>query len=121
LGVTPGGAGALALVALAQPATPSIQVQDNTDGKLIWAIGRTIAAATATENLRATHGWTGASYDVQTRTAAPFAILDSMYTAATAFTAVRPAQFPPLHVNWSPSNVPQSGDKAAGLIGTSHF
>jgi hypothetical protein len=55
------------------------------------------------------------------RLAAPFALLDSMYTAARAFMAVRPVVFPPLKVNWSPRNAPQSGDKAQGFIGTSHF
>jgi hypothetical protein len=73
-------------------------------------------------NLRAAHGWTGSAYDANGRAAAPFAILDSMFTASRAFMTVRPSvSFPPLKVNWSPNNVPQSGDKTQGLIGTSHF
>lgn len=120
---TDAGTGQLAVVALAKTAAmPVIQVQDNTDGNAIWAIGANLDATQTTQNLRATHGWTGTAFDVNTRTAAPFAILDSMYTAATAFIAVRPAAtFPALPVNWSPNNVPQSGNKAQGFITTSHF
>lgn len=111
----------LALYALARSVTPFIQVEDNTDDNSIWAISSALAARDATVNLHAGHGWTGAGYDAARRDAAPFAVLDSMYTASQAFLAVRPVQFPPLHVNWSPNNVPQSGNKAAGQIGTSHF
>jgi len=125
LSFTESGTGQLAVVALSQtPATanPAIRVQDNTDGGSVWGIGANLDATATTQNLRATHGWTGSSFDPATRSAAPFAILDSMYTAATAFLAVRPAvAFAPLVVNWSPNNVPQAGDKALGQIGTSHF
>lgn len=119
---TESGTGQLAVVALAQTSAPAIQVQDNTDAGAVWGIGAALNATQTTQDLRATHGWTGTSFDAATRTAAPFAILDSMYTAARAFLAVRPAAaFPALPVNWSPNNVPQGGDKTLGQIGTSHF
>lgn len=121
VGVAPQGSAPLTLYALARSVTPFIQVEDNTDGNAVWAVSSALAARDATVNLHAGHGWTGAGYDATHREAAPFAVLDSMYTASQAFLAVRPVQFPPLHVNWSPNNVPQSGDKAAGQIGTSHF
>ncbi len=111
----------MTLVCLAESVTPQIVVENNTNNNAVWGISTPIQAANATANLHATHGWTGASYDPATRTAAPFAVLDSMFTAATAFTAVRNVVFPPLHVNWSPDNVPQSGTTASGQIGTSHF
>ena len=124
LSFTPSGAGALQVVALASSLTPSIIVQDNTTtgGPSPWGLGAAVTAGTTTVNLHATHGWTGTSYDPATRLAAPFAILDSMYTASHAFIAARPsAVFPELKVNWSPNNAPQAGDKTLGQIGTSHF
>jgi len=117
---TESGTGQLAAVVLARTTAPAILVQDNTDGA-IWAIGANLDATATTMDLRATHGWAGSSYDPARRSAGPFAILDSMTTAARAFLAVRPVAFPPLVVNWSPENVPQTGDKTLGQIGTSHF
>ena len=121
LSFTESGTGQLAVACLARTAEPVIQVQDNTDGGAIWAIGAALDASATTMDLHATHGWTGSSFDPAARSAAPFAILDSMYTAARAFQAVRSVTFPALAVNWSPDNVPQSGDAALGQIGTSHF
>lgn len=118
---TPPASGALQVVALASSSTPSIIVQDNTAAGAAWALGATLGSG-STQDLHATHGWTGSSYSAAGRLAAPFAILDSMYTASQAFMAVRPTvAFPTLRVNWSPNNVPQTGNKPAGLIGTSHF
>jgi hypothetical protein len=119
---TPGPTGQLMLVALAKTTTPPIQVEDNTNHDAIWGIGSVIADASPTKSLHATHGWTGAGYDPSRRIAAPFAILDSMYTAARKFLDIpRTIAFPPLKVNWSPENVSQWGDKPRGRIGTSHY
>lgn len=116
------GAGAgLSVVVLAKTSSPPIQVEDNTDSNAIWAMGAPVTSASATVNVHATHGWTGSRFDASKRQAAPFAVLDSMYTAGRAFLAVRSVPFPSLKVNWSPNNVPQSGDKSAGFIGTSHY
>lgn len=118
----PGSATAtLSIVVLARSASPSIQVEDNTDGDAVWAMGHTLATTRETVNLHAGHGWTGSRYDAARRLAAPFAVLDSMYTAAQAFLAVRDVDFPPLKVNWSPDNVPEQGDKSRGFISTSHY
>lgn len=113
--------GTLQVVVLASSSTPSIIVQDNTASGAAWGLGATLGSGN-TVDLHATHGWTGTSYSAQNRLAAPFAILDSMYTASQAFMAARPSVvFPALRVNWSPNNVPQAGNKALGQIGTSHF
>lgn len=112
---------AATLVALARTTNPAIQVEDNTDGNAVWAVGVSMPLTATTQNLHAGHGWTGSGFNASQRFAAPFAILDSMYTAARSFMAVRTVTFPELKVNWSPNNVPQSGDKAQGRIGTSHF
>ncbi|QDE89243.1 hypothetical protein BHS06_09910 [Myxococcus xanthus] len=117
----PSGSGALTVVALAKTTQPEIQIEDNTDNNAIWAVGGDITTTVTTKDLHATHGWAGTSYTASRRIAAPFAILDSMYTASRAFMDVRPVNFPLLKVNWSPNNVPQSGSKPQGRIGTSHF
>lgn len=119
IGFTP-GTGPMQVQVLARSQNPSIQVEDNTANNATWAFGATLNAGQTTLDLNATHGWTGTSYGANRR-AAPFAILDSMYTASKAFQAVRTVNFPALKVNWSPNNAPQSGNKAAGQISTSHF
>ncbi|NTX39378.1 hypothetical protein HUA78_33575 [Myxococcus sp. CA033] len=119
------GTGAnLTLATLAKTTTPAIQVEDNTARNAIWAVSATITGGTTSRDLHAGHGWTGSSYNPSQRVAAPFAILDSMYTASRAFLAVRTVPFPPLKVNWSPNNIAErnnSGDTSTGQIGTSHF
>jgi hypothetical protein len=112
--------GQVDVVVLAKTANPVIQIEDNTDGDAIWAIGKS-GVGPGTHDLHAPSGWMGSSYDAQQRRAAPFAILDSMYTAAHAFMADRTVTYPALKVNWSPNNVSQAGNKALGQIGTSHF
>jgi hypothetical protein len=113
--------GTLQVVVLASTSTPAIIVQDNTSSGAALGLGAVLGSGN-TLDLRATHGWTGSSYSTANRQAAPFAILDSMYTAAQAFIAVRPSVvFPTLRVNWSPNNAPQAGNTAIGQIGTSHF
>jgi hypothetical protein len=120
---TPGPEGALVVAALAETSAPPIRVMDNTAGNAVWAVGDPIDDASPVRDIHATHGWTGASYDAGRRIAAPFAILDSMYTAARKFIDLpdRTVTFPLLKVHWSPSNTTQPGNTAAGLIGTSHY
>lgn len=113
--------GTMVVSVLARTLSPPIQVEDNTDGNAVWGMTSVVRSPTGTLNLHATHGWAGRGYDATLRVAAPFAVLDSMYTAARAFLAARTVDFPALKVNWSPDNVPQSGDKATGAISTSHY
>jgi hypothetical protein len=62
------------------------------------------SASVAVRNVIATTGWDGASY-VGDRSAAPFAILDSIYTAMTFIELVDPdVLFPPLDAFWSVNN-----------------
>lgn len=106
------------------PGTWNFQVVDNTSGGALYAMdGSTInsAANISNHNLNAASGWGGSSYTA-TRTAAPFAILDSIYSAFQKVLAVDSAVvFPTLKINWSVNNVAAAGDKAAGQITTSHF
>ncbi len=67
-----------------------------------------------TRNLTALSGWTGSSY-TNTRTAAPFAILDTVYDGIQLILTVNPTlNFPILSLYWSPNNSDTS-------IGTSYF
>jgi hypothetical protein len=57
-----------------------------------------------TRNLTARTGWDGSSY-TGTRAAAPFAVLDSIYSAMQLITSVEPnAAFAPLDAFWSVNN-----------------
>jgi len=73
-------------------------------------------------NLTATTGWGGTSYD-SPRSAAPFAILDSIYSAMQFIVATdATADFPPLDVFWSVDNTPTTPtDIDAGEIGASFY
>ncbi len=116
------------VAAVTQSQTPCIRVQDNTDRNSLWAMSKDIQAGpAATVDLLATHGWNGKAFVTENRLAAPFAVLDTAYTAASAFRAVRPVQFRPLKLNWSPnnrperSNPPQPNDRSEGKIGGAFF
>jgi hypothetical protein len=78
--------------------------------------------ADLTRDLTARTGWDGASYS-GTRAAAPFAVLDSIYTAMQLITSVEPnAVFNPLDAYWSVNNTltsPTSID--AGELGASFY
>lgn len=117
------GSGALSVQAVARTASPPIVVEDNTAGDAVWAIAAPVPTDGGTVDLRATHGWTGTRFDPATRTSGPFAMLDSTYTAASAFLAARPAlNLPLLKVNWSPNNTTdENGTIEQGFLGTSYF
>jgi len=76
-----------------------------------------------TRNLTAATGWDGASYS-GARAAAPFALLDTAYTAMQFVRSFDPnADFGPLDMFWSVNNVPGGTllDITAGQIGTSGY
>jgi hypothetical protein len=78
-------------------------------------------------NLTAATGWDGSSY-TEVRTAAPFAILDAIFSAMALVAAEDPtAPFAPLDAYWSPDNTSAEGagtddeNIASGEIGTSFY
>ncbi|HLT89966.1 MAG TPA: hypothetical protein VKZ85_03395 [Woeseiaceae bacterium] len=74
-----------------------------------------------TRDVTAATGWGGTSY-VGPRAAAPFAILDTAYSAIRLVLSAEPeATFAPLDIFWSPDNRPAEGDVADGDIATSHY
>lgn len=110
----------------AETKTPEIVIEDNTSNDAVYLME---SAETTAEpgvggklDALATSGWTGNAYG-KPRIAAPFSILDAMYTAGGRFlneTTPKP-DFPRLHVNWSIDNRPEDGSEATGAIGTSHW
>lgn len=80
------------------------------------------AAGLNTINLVAATGYDATGNVNGTRESAPFSILDVIYNAVSGITTADPnVSLADLNIYWSPDNVPTSGDKTKGLIGTSHF
>jgi hypothetical protein len=104
--------------------TWDVSVRDNTQASALYSM-QSSAFSSGTgalvRDLRAPTGWGGSSY-TGARVAAPFAVLDTIYTAMQKVLTVAPATaFPQLRVYWSPNNVPSSGSVALGQIGTTFF
>ncbi len=106
------------------PGTWNFKVVDNTSSGALYTMdGSTInsAANVTNHNLNAASGWGGSAYTT-TRVAAPFAIIDSIYSAFQKVLAVDSSLvYPALNINWSINNIASVGDKAAGQITASHF
>jgi len=102
----------------------SIEVRDNTNGNALYTLSGSLTGSgtvNSTRNLNAPSGWGGASY-TGTRAAAPFAILNSLFTAVGAFVAIdNNLDMPHLQVLWSVNNTTADGDIADGDIGTSFY
>ncbi len=123
---------------LKQQGSPSwdVEVRDNVDtsgnppplgSRPLYAIDGAlfdVGTSNRVRNLTANTGWGGNSY-IAARSAAPFAILDSVYTAIQfVLSADAAASFPPLDVFWSvnnTTNVPGGIDIDAGEVGTSRY
>ncbi len=102
-----------------------VEVRDNTQSNAQWAVDGVVfstAGSLVTQNLNAGSGWSGSAY-TGPRGAAPFAILDTIYTGVQKVrTAQSSASFPKLTVYWSPNNTSAAGGNVAvGQIGTSYF
>jgi hypothetical protein len=108
--------------------TWNFRVLNNTNGDALYAlVGSNFnsGSANSTRNLRAASGWGTTSYTSDAaRTAAPFAILDSIYRAKElVLTGSVTANFPALDLYWSASNRPTVGAVCPdnGDIGTSFY
>lgn len=106
--------------------TWNFRVLNNTNGNALYALdGSAFDSGTtnSTRNLRALSGWGTTSY-TGTRAAAPFAILDTVYSARSLILSAAAATvFPALDLFWSPSNRPTAGQfcTSSGDIGTTFF
>jgi hypothetical protein len=100
--------------------TRNIRVLNNTNGNALYVLDSAVfnsGTANQTRNLLAAAGWGGASY-TGVRSAAPFAILDTLVTA-TDFIVEKGSStvdLPALDAFWSIENRPVSGDVALGQI-----
>ena len=114
-----------------------VEVRDNTqstslplDQRPLYVLDGSVfnsGGVDSTRNLTATTGWGVSSY-TGPRAAAPFSILDSIYTVMSFVAAADPAAtFPPLDVYWSINNNTSAGtgdffaDIDTGDIGTSFY
>jgi hypothetical protein len=115
------------LVNASSTATWNVVVRDNTvaDKPQLSVVTNPTSSAGVTSMqlpIVAGSGWNGSSYDPGKRAAAPFAILDTIYTGMKLVTSVQPStKFPALTVYWSPKNLPADGDPTLGEIQSSHF
>jgi PKD repeat protein len=119
---------ALSRPAAAQPATWNLRVLDNTSSNALYVLDGSAfysCVVNQTRNLTATTGWGGGLSGVYNgpRAAAPFAVLDTLYSAAQFVIAEGDAsvQLPALAAYWSEDNVPADGDIALGQIGTTSY
>jgi hypothetical protein len=102
----------------------NVSVRDNTETNSLYAVQGSLAAIETVTEVRDLHissGWNGVSYS-DARSAAPFAILDSVYIGIQK---LRMSGFsgalPELHFFWSVKNTSAEGDITRGEIGTSYF
>jgi len=106
------------------PNEVDLQVVDNTSGDAVYAMQGALSVVPTTNQVRdlnADSGWDGTSYSEE-RVAAPFALLDTLFGTLEDFIAVdADVDFPAFDVQWSPQNVPQSGNVDIGQITTSSF
>lgn len=102
----------------------SFQVTDNTSNNGLYAIQTSTFSSnnSSTRNLHAASGWSGSAY-TSIRSAAPYAILDTVYKATQLILAVdKSAVFPDLELRWSENNsTATAGGTANGDIGTSYY
>jgi hypothetical protein len=105
------------------PAT-DVTVKDNTSSGALYVLDSapvTVTAATQAIDVRADSGWGGTSYTAA-RSAAPFAVLDTVYQGVQKVRSAAANQaLPPLQVFWSTRNTPADGVASTGAIGTSFF
>lgn len=104
-----------------------VMVADNTGGNALYILvgGLTDSGLSNSQrNLHAPSGWDGSGY-TSTRAAAPFAILDTIYTGLhRLLDAGNTQNLRPLEFRWSPNNVTAINpdhDYSTGEIGTSFF
>ena len=107
-----------------QAPTWDIRVRDNTSNDALYVMDGSLATTGTTDSIRDLHaasGWTGNSYG-NPRVAAPFAILDGLYTALNRFVEAGYQQpLPALNIFWSIKNKTAEGDPRLGEIGTSYY
>lgn len=102
----------------------NVSVRDNTNANSLYAVQGSLTAISSANEIRDIHiesGWNGVSYS-NTRSAAPFAILDSVYSGIKKIQSAGFSEnLSELSFFWSEKNTSADGDVAQGEIGTSYF
>jgi hypothetical protein len=102
----------------------NVSVRDNTNANSLYAVQGSLTAISSANEIRDIHiesGWNGVSYS-NTRSAAPFAILDSVYSGIKKLQSARFSEtLPEISFFWSEQNTSAEGDVTRGEIGTSYF
>lgn len=102
----------------------SVDVRDNTNANSLYVVQGSLTAILSTHEIRNIHiesGWNGVSY-ANTRSAAPFAILDSVYSGIKQLQSAGLSDvLPEVSFFWSEHNTSAEGDITQGEIGTSYF
>ncbi|HVY63421.1 MAG TPA: hypothetical protein VHH11_01215 [Gammaproteobacteria bacterium] len=106
----------------------TVGVTDNTQGDSLYVYDSQafmLGPNGATVDLHPASGWGGSSY-TSARSAAPFAILDTVYDAMQAVLASAPGlSFPTLQIHWSPNNTPTTSATGpyapTGQIGSTFY
>jgi len=100
------------------------KVTDNTSNDALYVMDGALVSSGNTDSVRNLHagsGWGGSSYTT-TRSAAPFAILDNIYTGIARLTnAGNTTNLRPLDLHWSTKNSVADGEYEKGEIGTSFY
>jgi Putative Ig domain len=103
----------------------NVQVKDNTNGNALYSLvssNFTVGTTNVTQDVTAASGWSTSGTVIGTRASAPFAILDTVYSAMKKVTTVAPnTAFAALNIYWSVNNTTASGSVSLGQIGTSYF
>ena len=103
----------------------NIRVLNNTNGNALYVLDGAVfnsGTTNQTKNLFAASGWGGTNY-TSIRSAAPFAILDTMLSAVRFVVDNGNAtlDLPGLDVFWSPQNNSSAGDVTLGQIESTLF
>lgn len=111
-----------------RPAGWDVRVSNNTNSNALYVLDSSAfntGIADQTRNLKAATGWGGGFAGTYTgvRAAAPFAVLDTIYSAVQFVIAQGDSgvQLPSLNAYWSDKNVPTDGDVTLGQIGTTAY
>jgi hypothetical protein len=98
------------------------RVVDNTQNRAIYVLTSQSSYSAATSGVNFTPALTRSAGAYTDRSAAPFAILDTVLRELELVCQASPAvSLPLLDLNWSVNNSTDSGDKTTGRISTSHY
>jgi len=107
-----------------QTASWDVSIRDNTSANAMYVLQGGLINTESSNSIRDLHaasGWGGFEY-TGTRSAAPFAILDNIYSVMAKFVSIDgDIDFPALDIFWSINNNTADGSISIGDIGSSRY